>query len=67
MIVSPACMHPTRACTVFSVGSPAGTMIQTARGAFSLPTRSSSEEEATAPSPAILFTASALRSDTTIV
>src|SRR5208337_338216 len=67
MMVSPVCMRPRRACTVFSVGSPDGTMIHAARGGFSLLTRSSSEVEATAPSPAILFTASALRSDTTMV
>ena len=42
-------------CTVASVGPPAGTMIQTARGGVSLAIRSSSEAEPVAPSPARLL------------
>src|SRR5215470_12859625 len=65
MIVSPACMAWARFWTVCSVGPPAGTIIQTARGGFSLLTRSCREDDPTAPSPTRPFTASALRSETT--
>ena len=51
----------------FFRGIAGGTMIHAARGAVSLLTRSSSEEEPTAPSPARPLTASALRSETTMV
>src|SRR5215471_21649850 len=65
MMASPAWRCWASLWTVASVGPPAGTMIQTARGALSLPMRSSSEEEPVAPSLPNCLTASALRSETT--
>jgi len=58
-------MRWASACTVCSVGVPAGTISQAIRGLPSLLTKSSSEAEAIDPSPAIFFTLSALRSVTT--
>src|SRR5579883_1571930 len=65
MMVSPGCRYSASDCTVCSVGPPAGTMIQTARGALSLLTRSCREEDPTAPSPLRSLTACRLRSETT--
>ena len=65
MRMSPACMRWARACTVCSVGAPAGTISHAIRGFPSLLTKSSSDEEAMEPSPAIFFTLSALKSVTT--
>ncbi len=48
--------------TVDSVGAPAGTMTQTARGLASPATSASSESVPLAPSAASAFTASGLRS-----
>ena len=50
---------------MLSVGSPAGTMIQTERGGSSFETRSSSEEAPVAPWPSASLTASALKSNAT--
>ena len=55
MMASPACMCCASFCTVASVGPPAGTMIQTARGGVSLAIKSSSEDDPVAPSPAKLL------------
>src|SRR6266513_5347049 len=55
---------PTRSCSVASTTA-AGTMSQTARGLWSFLTKSSSEVEPVAPSPANCLTESALRSYTT--
>ena len=52
-IVSPGSRCFISSAIWASVASPAGTMIQTARGAFSFDTSSSIENAATAPSPAI--------------
>ena len=48
MMVSPLARMPVRAWIVFSVGSPAGTMTHTARGAASL-AKPSSEGVSVAP------------------
>src|ERR1051325_11784027 len=65
MMVSPCCSTSASAVTVCSVGSPAGTISQTARGADKRETRSDSEDDAVAPPRAMACTASALRSHTT--
>ncbi len=65
MIVSPRSSRPASVWTVCSVGSPAGTMIQTARGASSLETRSSSDDAPVAPLLSASPTASALKSNAT--
>jgi hypothetical protein len=62
MIASPASSTAATASTVCSVISPAGTMIQTERGALSFAAISSSEEAPSAPSPANCETASGLTS-----
>ena len=61
MIVSPGCRSSISSSIWASVASPAGTMIQTARGFSSFPTSSSSEYEPSAPSPSISFVFSAVR------
>ena len=50
---------------VCCVGSPAGTMIHTSRGASSFDTRSSSDEAAVAPWPSASWTCASLRSNAT--
>src|SRR5687767_3975424 len=65
MIVSPRDISSASARTVFSVGSPAGTMIHTARGACSCLTSSSSTVAPRAPFATLAATASALRSNAT--
>src|SRR5215831_9602318 len=65
MMVSPASNLCASALTVCSVGSPAGTMIQAARGLASLATKSSSEADPVAPSLASSATFCGLRSETT--
>src|SRR5438270_13152217 len=58
-------MFCASAWTVDSVGPPAGTISHATRGEPSFEQKSSSDEEAIAPSDAIPFTASALKSVTT--
>src|SRR6202158_109984 len=65
VMASRDCRGAPSFCTVASVGPPAGTMIQTARGGVSLAIRSSSDAEPVAPSPPSCFTESALKSETT--
>src|SRR5437667_3316508 len=65
MMMSPDVIRAARSFTVCSVAWPAGTMIQTARGWFSLASRSSSDSAPMAPSPTSVFTLSALTSQTT--
>src|SRR5579872_73218 len=65
MMASPDCRCCASFCTVCSVGPPAGTMIQTARGGFSFEIKSSSDDEPVAPSLPSCWTASGLRSETT--
>src|SRR5882672_686320 len=65
MTVSPCWRCSASAVTVCSVASPAGTMIQTARGEASRATRSASDPAPEAPPRASVCTASALRSHTT--
>ena len=66
MIASPLSSASPTSATVFSVISPAGTITQTERGAFSAETRSWTEEAPWAPSPASAATASGLTSKATI-
>src|SRR5947209_12071066 len=65
MMMSPACMTSASPSTVDSVASPAGTMIHTARGAFSLLTKSCKDALPVAPSFPNACTTSAERSLTT--
>ena len=67
MIVSPEAISLAKAATVSSVGAPAGSITQTARGASSFETMSSRPDAPTQPSPASSFTAASLRSHTTQV
>src|SRR5215208_42699 len=64
-IRSPSSMSWARLSTVCCVGSPAGTMIHTARGAWRLDTRSSSDDAPVAPWPSASDTASSLKSKAT--
>src|SRR3954454_18819980 len=64
-IRSPASRSPASCWTVFSVGSPAGTMTHTARGLSSLETRSSRPDAPRAPTPSAVRTASSLKSNAT--
>jgi hypothetical protein len=65
MITSPFSIKPLSSTTVSSVGFPAGTITQAARGFFNFPTRSFSELAGVAPALANSFTESALRAYTT--
>src|SRR5438874_6096083 len=65
MIASPDSMWEARSSTVFSVGAPAGTITQAARGFESFLAKSASEVAPVAPAPASCFTLSGLRSYTT--
>src|SRR5436190_2574739 len=65
MMISPESIRAARSVTVFSVAGPAGTMIQTARGALSFAIKSSSKAAPVAPSPASASTFAALTSQTT--
>src|SRR6266545_5266875 len=62
MTTSPVDSRPARASTVDSVGSPAGTMIQIARGGARAETIASIEVTPLAPAVVACATASALRS-----
>src|SRR4051812_24548953 len=66
MIVSPGSRWPSSSSICASVASPAGTMIQTARGFSSLPTSSSIENATSAPSPPISRVFSGVRLYATI-
>ncbi len=61
MIVSPGSRCSSSSSIWASVASPAGTMIQTARGFSSFATSSSIENAAIAPSPSISFVFSGVR------
>ncbi len=62
MIVSPGSMYFANSCTVPSVGPPAGTMTQAARGLVSFCTKSCRLAAPTAFLATYFCTASALRS-----
>jgi hypothetical protein len=62
MIASPDSSTAATSLTVCSVISPAGTMIQTARGADSFSASSDSVPAPSAPSPASVLTGSELTS-----
>src|SRR4051795_3931854 len=64
-IASPASSSSASWSIVDCVGSPAGTMSQTVRGASSLETRSSSEEAPPAPCSSAVLTASSEKSNAT--
>src|SRR3954453_4474271 len=64
-IRSPGCSRSASWLTVDSVGSPAGTITHTARGASSLETRSSSDEAPRAPWPSAVWTACSEKSKAT--
>ena len=61
MIVSPGSRCSISSSIWASVASPAGTMIQTARGFSSFATSSAIEYAPTAPSPSISFVFSGVR------
>ena len=63
--MSPCSSSSPSFITVCSVGSPAGTITHTARGASSFPTTSSSEDAPVAPWPSASPTASSLKSNAT--
>ncbi len=65
MMMSPGLSRPASAVTVSSVGAPAGSITQTARGAVSPATRPFRSAAGLAPSSASALMASALRSKTT--
>ena len=61
MMVSPGSRCSSSSVICASVASPAGTMIQTARGFSSAATSSAIENDAMAPSPAISLVFSGVR------
>jgi hypothetical protein len=65
MIVSPASISSPSLLTVSVVGWPAGTMTQTARGASSFETSSSSDDAPLAPCDSASLTASSEKSNAT--